>query len=256
MVFRDIPLIEYDPERISIINPLSILDTTNVPERCIIPFYGSLLTEFERMGHLHKLVSYNSTVMEEIHLYEMHYKGERIAVMSPGFGAPFAAGNLELAIAMGCKKFIVIGSGGVLNESIARNKLIVLSSAIRDEGTSYHYLPPSREVEANPAMIMQIQEFLVKTHVDHLVGKTWTTDAFFRETPNKIKARKAEGAICVEMESSALMAVAQFRKVDLGFILAAGDDVSGLTWDQRQQTKNATFPERFFWLAADICLTL
>ena len=96
----------------------------------------------------------------------------------------------------------------------------------------------------------------MKTNVDHLLGKTWTTDAFFRETPNKIKERKAEGAICVEMESSALMAVAQFRKEQLGFILAAGDDVSGLTWDQRLQTKNASFPESFFWLAADICLTL
>ena len=103
---------------------------------------------------------------------------------------------------------------------------------------------------------MQWDEYLRKTHVDHILGKTWTTDAFFRETPNKIKARKSEGAICVEMEASALMAVAQFRKVQLGFILAAGDDVSGLTWDQRLQTKNVSFPERFFWLAADICLTL
>ena len=161
MVFRDIPLIEYDPERISVINPIFEFDSINVPERCIIPFYGSLLTQFKQMGHLHELMSFDSTVIAGIQLYEMHYKEERIAVMSPGFGAPFAAGNLELAIAMGCKKFIVIGSGGVLDESIARNKLIVLSSAIRDEGTSYHYLPPSREVEANPAMIMQIQEFLV-----------------------------------------------------------------------------------------------
>ncbi|MHA1104629.1 MAG: nucleoside phosphorylase [Promethearchaeota archaeon] len=253
MVFRDIPLLEYDPERISVINPIFELD---VPERCIIPFYSSLLIEFEKMGHIHELMSFDSTVIAGIHLYEMQYKGEHIAVMTPGFGAPFAAGNLELAIAMGCKKFIAIGSGGVLDADIARNKLIVLSSAIRDEGTSYHYIPPSREMEANPAMIKQIQEYLKKSHIDHLLSKTWTTDAFFRETPNKIKARKAEGAICVEMEASALMAVAQFRKVQLGFILAAGDDVSGLTWDQRLQTKNASFPERFFWLAADICLTL
>ena len=256
MVFKDIPLLEYDPERISVINPIFELDGIDVPERCIIPFYSALLIEFEKMGHIHKLMSFDSTVIAGIHLYEMEYKGERMAVMTPGFGAPFAAGNLELAIAMGCNKFIVIGSGGVLDADIARNKLIVLSSAIRDEGTSYHYIPPSREVEANPAMIKQIQNYLRKTHVDHLVGKTWTTDAFFRETPNKIKARKNEGAICVEMESSALMAVAQFRKVDLGYIIAAGDDVSGLIWDQRLQTKNASFPERFFWLAADICLTL
>lgn len=256
MVFRDIPLLEYDPERISVINPKFDLNDINVPERCIIPFFSSLLIEFKRMGHIHELMSFDSTVIAGIHLYELHYKGERIAVMTPGFGAPFAAGNLELAIAMGCKKFIAIGSGGVLDADIARNKLIVLSTAIRDEGTSYHYIPPSREVEANPAMIKQIQEYLEKTHVDHLLGKTWTTDAFFRETPNKIKDRKAEGAVCVEMEASALMAVAQFRKVQLGVIIAAGDDVSGLTWDQRLQTKNASFPERFFWLAADICLTL
>ena len=201
-------------------------------------------------------MSFDSTVVSGIHLYEMFYENERIAVMTPGFGAPFAAGNLELAIAMGCKKFIAIGSGGVLDASIARNKLIILSSAIRDEGTSFHYIPPSREIEANPMMVKLIQEYLMKTNVEHLLGKTWTTDAFFRETPNKIKRRKAEGAICVEMEASALMAVAQFRKVQLGFIVAAEDDVSGLSWDLRLQKKYASFPERFFWLAADICLTL
>lgn len=74
MVFRNIPLLEYGPVRISIINPKFELDTINVPERCIIPFFGSLIIEFEQIGQIHKLMSFNSTAITGIHLYKMHYK--------------------------------------------------------------------------------------------------------------------------------------------------------------------------------------
>jgi uridine phosphorylase len=146
----------------------------------------------------------------------------------------------------------VIGSGGVLDKTIARDQLIVPTSAIRDEGTSYHYYPPSREIALDPDVITQIKNFLERKDIKYMTGKTWTTDAFFRETPEKIQTRKKEGAIIVEMEAAALIAVAKFRQVKLGYILGAGDDVSRLEWDTRGLMKTTGFHEKFFWMAAEL----
>src|SRR5574341_1363906 len=97
-----------------------------------------------------KIVATNHWEDGPHHLYEIEYQGKRLAFIHPGVGAPMAAGILEDAVAHGCRKFIVCGGCGVLEKGIAVGHLIVVSSAIRDEGTSYHYLPPSREVTANP----------------------------------------------------------------------------------------------------------
>ena len=166
------------------------------------------------------------------------------------------AALLEEVIARGCKKFIVCGSAGVLDSSIAMGKLIVPDAAIRDEGTSYHYIPPAREISANAEAVAAIEATLKARNIDYLRAKTWTTDGIFRETPDKIKMRKAEGCLTVEMEAAAFFAVAQFRGVTLGQILYGGDDVSGEEWDTRGWTKNNTIREKMFWLAAEACLRL
>ena len=88
------------------------------------------------------------------------------------------------------------------------------------------------------------------------MGKTWTTDAPYRETPNEIAQRRREGCLTVEMESAALMAVAQYRDVTLGQVLYGGDDLSGAEWDNRDwQTRHAV-RENLFWLCAEACLAL
>ncbi|MCX7861359.1 MAG: phosphorylase, partial [Chloroflexus sp.] len=81
----------------------------------------------------------------------------------------------------------------------------------RDEGVSYHYLPPSREVLADTSGVRALEETFRHHNVPYRMGKTWTTDAPYRETANKIAQRKAEGCLSVEMEAAAMMAVAQFR---------------------------------------------
>jgi uridine phosphorylase len=169
-----------------------------------------------------------------------------------------AAGFLEELIALGCKKFIACGGTGVLYKDIAAGHIIVPSSAVRDEGTSYHYLPPAREVSANPIVIRAIEKVLKEQNCKYIIAKTWTTDGLYRETSAKIKARKSEGCLTVEMESAAFLAVAQFRKVAFGQILYAGDDVSGTEWDVRRQHKKKRLStrENLFWLATKVCLSL
>jgi uridine phosphorylase len=89
-----------------------------------------------------------------------------------------------------------------------------------------------------------------------LTGKTWTTDALYRETAAKVTRRRDEGCLTVEMEAAALFAVARFRGVPLAQVLYGGDDVSGAEWDSRHWDKSTSVRERVFWLAAEACLEL
>jgi uridine phosphorylase len=144
----------------------------------------------------------------------------------------------------------------VLDGTIAVGHVVVPLAAVRDEGVSYHYLPPSREVEAASAAVTAIQSTLERHAVPYLLGKTWTTDGIYRETHARMARRRAEGCLTVEMEAAAFFAVAQFRGVACGQLLYGGDDLSGEVWDGRQWQKDASVREKLFWLAAEACLLL
>ena len=158
-------------------------------------------------------------------------------------------------IALGSRKFVACGGAGVLDSNIAVGHLVVPSAAIRDEGTSYHYLPPSREVAPHPRALAAIEKTLKRNGIDYIVAKTWTTDAIFRETRARMNARKREGCLTVEMEAAAFFAVAQFRGVQFGQILYGGDDISAEQWDQRNWSRHQ-IRERLFTLAAEACLSM
>jgi uridine phosphorylase len=181
-----------------------------------------------------------------------------VAVVHPGVGAPLAAGIMEELIALGCRKFIACGSAGVLDRSLASGTVVVPSGAVRDEGTSYHYVKPARDISTDPLVVKTIEGVLRRHGVTYRVGKTWTTDAFYRETPGRIAKRKAEGCLTVEMECAALLAVAQFRGVAFGQLLATSDDVSGDTWDSRPggAVERLSFADKLFWFAVDACMAL
>ena len=129
-------------------------------------------------------------------------------------------------------------------------------AAVRDEGTSYNYMPPGREVTASPEGVAAVERTLEEHGIGYIVAKTWTTDAPYRETPDKIKLRRAEGCLTVDMEAAAFFAVAQFRGVTFAQMLYGGDDVSGDEWDRRDWSNRTTIREKLFWLAAEACLSL
>ena len=101
-----------------------------------------------------------------------------------------------------------------------------------------------------------IEQVLKQRGVPYLVGKTWTTDAPYRETVGKVQLRKSEGCLTVEMEAASFFAVAQFRRVTFAQMLYGGDDVSGGEWDSRGWTTRADVRHNLFWLAAEACLRL
>ncbi len=249
------PILEFDPTPEAVIEPSRVIEPIDAPEHCVICFFREVIEKLAADGGA-RVIAVERSEMGEHPLYELDVAGRRLAFFHPGVGAALAAGLLEEVIARGCRKFVACGGAGVLNREIAVGHVVVPSSAVRDEGTSYHYLPPSREVSPSPGAMTAIEQILNAHDVPYVVGKTWTTDAFFRETPGKVALRKGEGCLTVEMEAAAFFAVAQFRGVPFGQILYGGDDVSGDDWDHRGWTSRMTVREQLFWLAAEACLAL
>ena len=250
------PILEFDSTPEAFIEPSKIIRARDLPEHCVICFFREVIDKVIA-EHKAKIMVENRWEDGPHHIYEISYQqNQRLAFFHPGVGAPIAAGLLEEAIAFGCRKFIACGGCGVLEKDMAVGHIVVVSGAIRDEGVSYHYLPPGREVVANASVVSVLVNLLDGRGIPHRVGRTWTTDAPYRETANKIARRREEGCLTVEMESAALMAVAQFRNVTFGQALYGGDDLSGIEWDNRQWQSRKDIRESLFWLCADACLLL
>jgi uridine phosphorylase len=248
------PILEFDPAPEAFREPRRLIRSIDAPEHCVLCFFADVIQDVcaaDKARTLHTL----RTEIGAHPLYEISFAGRRLAVMHPGVGAPLAAGFLEEAIALGCRKFIACGGAGVLAPDVAVGHVIVPTAAVRDEGTSYHYLTPGREVAASAAAVAAIVAVLQEHGVPYVTARTWTTDAIYRETAAKIARRRDEGCVTVEMEAAAFFAVAQFRGVPFAQLLYAGDDLSGSEWDSRDWTTHSS-REMLFHLAAEACLRL
>ncbi|HSB66446.1 MAG TPA: nucleoside phosphorylase [Anaerolineales bacterium] len=249
------PIFEYDPTHKAFIEPTEVIKPRDMPEHCVICFFKEVNEKVIAEQQARILVE-NRWEDGPHPVYEISYRNQRLAFFHAGIGAPLAASLLEEVIAFGCRKFIACGGCGVLVKDIAVGNLIIVSGAIRDEGVSYHYLPPDREISANELAVNALKKTLDEGKIPYNIGKTWTTDAPYRETPNRINQRKEEGCLAVEMESAGMMAVAQFRGVIFGQVLYAGDDLSGLAWNNREWQTRQEIRERLFWLSAQACLSI
>ncbi len=225
------PVCEYDTSRDPVIRPTDFLAKT-LPSKCVITFFRKELEQLVEekslpvIGHLHSEVL-------DIPIYEYNISNERICITMPFSTAPGAAATIEELHAMGCEKFIICGGAGSIKKDSKVGEIIVPVAAVRDEGTSYHYLEPSREVECHKATTGFVISGLEKLGIPYTIGKTWTTDAMYRETPEMIELRRNEGCITVEMETAAFFAVSKYYDIPLAQLLYAGDDVSGEKWDTR-----------------------
>ena len=255
MIQKPYPILEFDPDRNAFIRPEMVVRPADVPENCVLCFFreaiDAILGEYP-----HRLAGKLHSEAGDTPVYQLDYNGRQVALARAGVGAPFAAAQIEELTALGCRKYIVCGSCGVLRQDIALGHLIIPSSAVRDEGTSYHYAAPAREIEADAYAAEVIERTLLKQNVPYIKAKTWTTDAFYRETPEKIKLRKIEGCVTVEMEASAYMAVAQYLGVTLGQILYAGDNLGGVSWDSRAFLSRTDIRAAVLRLALEACLAL
>jgi uridine phosphorylase len=249
------PILEFDDTRVAKIEPSFSHKIVEGYEYCVITFFREVLENMEKKG-LIKVVKLLNCETMDVPIYVMDYMGKKIHLFLGYVGAAGSAAFLEELIALGFNKFIVCGGAGVLRKDIAVGHLIIPTSAIRDEGASYHYLPPAREVECNPEVVHKIEEEFIQDKIEYIKARTWTTDSFYRETGNKIGLRKSEGCVTVEMEAAAFFAVAKFRNVKLGQILYGGDDLSDVVWDSRKWHNRVEIRENLVDISIRICLSL
>jgi uridine phosphorylase len=221
----------------------------------VVCFFNDLLLRLEKEGQL-KPVGALKCETGSLPIYQLEHQGQNVLVFHPGVGAPLAGGFLDEVISTGVKNFFVCGGCGVLQKDIAAGHVIIITSAVRDEGTSYHYLPPSREAAASPRAVDALEETCRVNKIPYLLGKSWTTDAIYRETEAKRAMRIAEGCLTVEMEASALFAIAAFRGVELGQILYGGDLVVPEGWDKRDWLNRHDVREQLFWIAVEAALQM
>lgn len=249
------PILEFDAARSAKIEPGRLVTKLDVPACCVITFFGNVIAELAQAGRLTQISTF-ITATTRLPVYEMEHRGQRIGLIQGFLGAAGAAAELEELIATGFSRFIVCGAAGVLQRGIQVGRLVLPTSAVRDEGTSYHYLAPSREAACNAHAVEVAERCLTERGIPYLKAKTWTTDAFYRETEDKIALRVAEGCVTVEMEAAAFFAVSAFRGVTLGQILYGGDDLSGVEWDDRRWQSREEIQRNLVELSLDVCLEL
>jgi len=201
-------------------------DLKNPPKKYIFVYYPYVLDYFKR--------KYKPKRIRLYRLLTLYQYKDLAVVHIKGVGAPHATIVLEELIALGGRKFINIGSAGGLKDF----GVYVCEKAIRDEGTSHHYLPPSKYSYPDKKLTSSLEKSILKNNLDYEGGTSWTIDAPYRETIAEIKRYKKQGVKTVEMEAAALFAVSQTRKVKIASAFVVSDLVLEDKWDPQFDSKH------------------
>lgn len=249
---------EFDPNPIAVINPSDIYKPVEGCPRVAVSCFerGTFGRMVQRLGA--EEIALTKCANMKIPIYRAEYKGTPIALYEAYVGAAGCVGMLEDLFAMGVEKLVLFGTCGVLDRSIRDCGIIIPTSALRDEGTSFHYAPPSDEIEVNPKYREEFVEILNRHNCTYTQGKVWTTDAFYRETAEKMARRKSQGCICVDMECSAVAALARFRGKEVFQFFHAADNLDGEAWDSRglSQDSNITGRDKAALLALELAIRM
>ena len=238
IIRNEIPILEFDTDQTAVISPTHEKLDLKLPKKCVFAFLGGYIDEYAGKTETRKVSEFVSAT-KRYPIYVTTYRGEEIVLCQAPVGAAPAAQILDWLIGYGVRKIISAGSCGVL-ETFPESAFLVPHKALRDEGTSYHYAPPSRFIEISQKARKAIKETVCEHGLKYQEVITWSTDGFFRETKEKVAYRKSEGCSVVEMECSALAACAAFRGAIWGMILYTADSLSDIDkYDERNWGGNA-----------------
>ena len=226
-----------------------------VPRVAVLCFFNELIGRLAAAGELRQVYVLRSEIGDNP-VYEYATERGPVAVVHPGVGAPLAAGFTEEMAAIGVTTFVACGGAGALVDDLAFGHVMIVDSAVRDEGTSFHYAPPARVIEADPLGVAILEEALAHRDLPHFTGRTWTTDALLRETRRRVNRRIEEGCSMVDMESSAFLAVARYRGLRFAQMLYAGDSLAGDEWESRHWVEASDVRATLFRVAAEAAITL
>ena len=249
---------DFDKTKKAVLNPSDVVGKIdNFPKIGITCFSKELLDRcVDKLGG-EIIASFNNIDMQ-VNVYKINYQGVDIALFLSRVGSPACVMNYEEILAMGLEKLVMFGTCGVLDKDIRDLTIIVPTSSIRDEGTSYHYMEASDEIEVNSKYVDEFRKIVHQSQFDYAEGKNWTTDALYRETPKMVQKRKQEGCISVDMECAAMHAVSKFRHKELFQFFYAADNLDSDEWDKRSFDceDKISIKEQIIYLALDMALKM
>lgn len=242
----------FDNQSNAIINP-RINESAPQVDACILTF-SHVIEEFVLNNYDCRQIASFQFATGSTPIYRIYYKEKTFAFYKTYVGAPACVGTVEDTLSeIKTDKYIVFGGAGCLNKEIAHGKVMIPTEAYRDEGTSYHYAPAADYIIVKNADI--VASFMKESGIPYVKGKTWTTDAFYRETVNNFNKHKADGCISVEMECAALQAMCDFRGLNFYTFFTSGDLLDAPEWNTRKkagETKGTQHDVEHFDIALEL----
>ena len=233
---RNLPLLEHVLSAPSAFVPEALLEAVRVgrrlpcvpvPEVCILEFDGDLtdwLVSTGRAAQWRPWACFHTTI------YIVDVDGDRFGLVARTIGGPYAVLVAEQLRASGARVILGLTSAGQVSPALPVPSLVVPLRAIRDEGTSYHYLPPAASVNADAALAEILHEELSSVGLPVVTGSVWTTDAPYRETREQLERHARDGVLAVEMQAASLFAFGAARGAPCG-IVAHVTNAAGLSID-------------------------
>ena len=236
---NEIPILEFDDDPTAVLEPTHEKLGLTLPPRCVFAFLGDTIDEYAARANARQVSTFVSAT-KRYPIYITQYRGKEVVLCQAPVGAAPAAQLLDWLIGYGVRQIISAGACGVLT-AFPEGKFLVPCRALRDEGTSYHYAPPSRYLETNGRARAAIEKTILEHGMHYQEVVTWSTDGFYRETRQMVEYRRSEGCSVVEMECAALAAVSAFRGATWGMILYTADSLANVDqYDERSWGGNAS----------------
>lgn len=254
LIKNQFPILEYDTAPQAVIQPG--MGEKPFPARCLLTFTGEVMDWFRETYGGKEIGNYVSE-MRDFPVIETAYQGQTFCLVQAPVGAGSIAMMTEFLYGGGVETIFACGSCGALEE-IPLGEVILPVKALRDEGASYHYLPPSRFVPVQQECVQALEQVLKRREVPYRKCAVWSTDGFFRETAEMVAYRREEGCQAVEMECATMAAIAQFRGKRFGQLLYSADSLADAeNYDQRGGfTRGLPARERLFLLTLEGLLAL
>lgn len=245
----DCCLFEFDSEKTSTRMPEK--KGVRLPKVAVMCFFKEVIDEFSKLDSVELLMESHHDVITW-KFYGIKMGSVDVVFCYAPMGAPLCVNIMEDLFINGVETVIACGGCGVLS-NIDCGKILLPTAALRDEGTSFHYMKPSKEIKLDKEILLKTKNILKSLNIEFLECKTWTTDASKRETPKKIELRRNQGCQTVEMECSALAACAKFRKKKFVELLYSGDLLANvLEYDHRNWQFNRTSRGKLFNVSLQI----
>lgn len=238
IIKNEIPILEFDSQKEAVLMPGHSWEY-EFTNKAVLLFMEQEIEEYVSANKC-EIVGRFESVTKTFYVYKTIHKGNEITFCQAPLGGAGAVQIMEQLIAGGATEIIAVGCCGALVDDV-EGAFFVPTKALRQEGTSYHYLPPAREVELSEQAVQAIEKALMNNRKRYQKCKTWTTDGFYRETKEMVMYRKEEGYSVVEMECASMAACAKMRGVIFGQILFTADSLADVEAHNERNWGNGHF---------------